>query len=250
VGRRRIDLLLVERGLAESRHRAQALVLAGRVLVGEQKVDKAGERVDPESPIRLLGGLRHASRAGGKLEAALDAFGIDPAGRVCVDLGASTGGFTDCLLQRGARSVLACDVGRGQLAWKLRTDPRVTVRDGFNVRYVTAADLPAGISLATLDLSFISLRLVLGPLAGALAGRSVGPVDVIALVKPQFEVGRGQVGRGGIVRDPARREEALAAVAEAARQAGFTVRGAIPSPIAGAEGNREFLLYLAFAPAL
>jgi len=245
----RIDLLLVERGIAESREKAQALVLAGQVLVAEQRVDKPGQRVDTASPIRLLGALRYVSRAGAKLEAALDHFGIAVEGRVCADLGASTGGFTDCLLQRGARAVTAYDVGKGQLAWKLRTDPRVTVRDETNVRYLAAADLPEGVSLVTVDLSFISLALVLGALRHALAGR-VGHADVVLLVKPQFEVGKGEVGKGGIVRDPEKHQAALATVAEHARRAGFDVVGSIASPVVGARGNREFLLYARFDPAL
>ena len=244
VPRQRIDLLLVERGLAENRHKAQALVLAGCVLVAEQKVEKPGQRVEAESEIRLLGELRHASRAGAKLEAALERFAIRVDGRVCADLGASTGGFTDCLLQRGAGSVAAYDVGRGQLAWKLRSDPRVTVHDRTNVRYLSGADLPEGVSLVTVDLSFISLTRILRPLRDALSARVTHAVDVVALVKPQFEVGRGMVGKGGVVRDAAKREAALAAVAKHAREVGFSVAGSLPSPVEGAAGNREFLLHL------
>jgi 23S rRNA (cytidine1920-2'-O)/16S rRNA (cytidine1409-2'-O)-methyltransferase len=248
--KQRIDLLLVERGLVENRHKAQALVLAGSVLVGGQKIEKPGQRVDPASPIRLLGGARYASRAGAKLEAALEQFAISPEGRACADLGASTGGFTDCLLQHGARSVAAYDVGRGQLAWKLQSDPRVAVHDGTNVRNLAAEDLPQDVSLVAIDLSFISLTLVLAPLRRALAARVRHPVDVVALVKPQFEVGKGEVGKGGIVRDPEKRERALQAVVEHARGVGFTVVGTMPSPVAGAAGNREFLLYARLDPEI
>jgi 23S rRNA (cytidine1920-2'-O)/16S rRNA (cytidine1409-2'-O)-methyltransferase len=250
VPRIRIDQLLVERGFAENRHKAQALILAGHVLAAGQRVDKPGARVDPECEIRLLGQVPFVSRAGAKLQAALEYFEIAVQDRVCADLGASTGGFTDCLLQRGARSVRAFDVGRGQIAWKLRSDPRVEVRDGFNVRYVTANDLPAEISLVTLDLSFISLQKVLAPLAAALGEKRVAPVDVVALVKPQFEVGKGEVGKGGIVRDSEARARAVAAVSEFAAASGYTVMGSMRSPITGASGNQEFLLYLLFPAGL
>ncbi|MDR1727526.1 MAG: TlyA family RNA methyltransferase [Acidobacteriota bacterium] len=245
--KRRIDQLLVDRGLAESRHQAQALLLAGQVMVGGQKVEKPGKPVDDGAEIRLLRRLRFASRAGAKLEAALDHFQIDVGGRVCADLGASTGGFTDCLLQRGARSVHAFDVGRGQLAWKLQSDARVVVRDGFNVRNIAGGDLPAGLSFACMDLSFISLTKVLAPLGDALkavAGAGGAAVDVVALVKPQFEAGRGEVGKGGVVRDPEVRARTLAAVTGFAEAGGYRVCGSIPSPLPGAEGNVEFLLHL------
>jgi len=246
----RIDHLLVEKGLAENRHKAQALVLAGQVLAGEERVNKPGRRVDPECRLRVVGELQFASRAGAKLQAALDHFRIPVEGRVCADLGASTGGFTDCLLQRGAREVHCFDVGKGQLAWKLRSDPRVRVRDEFNVRHIAAGDLPAEIALVTLDLSFISLGKVLPALAQALRKRARAAVDLVALVKPQFEVGRGEVGKGGIVRDRGLQERALAAVADVARGAGYGVAGSIPSPVSGAKGNQEFLLYLTLAPDL
>ena len=249
--KRRIDLLLVERGLAESRHKAHALLLAGQILVGERKIDKPGQQVDSKADIRVLRQLPFASRAGAKLQAALDQFQISAAGRTCADLGASTGGFTDCLLQNGASRVYAFDVGKGQLAWKLQSDPRVVVRDQFNVRNLGSEDLP-GVSLISVDLSFISIAKILPALKESLLaartalrtqdGRPV--VDVIVLVKPQFEVGKGEVGKGGIVRDPAQRMEALEAVEESARQTGFQVRGSMLSPVTGAKGNREFLLYL------
>jgi 23S rRNA (cytidine1920-2'-O)/16S rRNA (cytidine1409-2'-O)-methyltransferase len=250
--KRRIDQLLVERGLAESRHKAQALLLAGQVLVEGQKTEKPGQLVDSESQIRVLRQARFVSRAGAKLQAALDHFQISVAGRVCADLGASTGGFTDCLLQNGARQVVAFDVGRGQLAWKLRSDSRVVIRDQFNVRGIGAADLPNDISVISMDLSFISVTKVLPSLRRALSQKRdlakrehLEPnIDVIVLVKPQFEVGKGEVGKGGIVRDSVKRNQALEAVEQFAGQTGFRVIGSIPSPVPGAEGNREFLLYL------
>lgn len=248
--KKRADLLLVERGCAETRQKAQALLLAGQVLVGGQKVTKAGQMVDAGADVRLLGRMPFASRAGPKLQGALEHFRIEVAGRVCMDLGASTGGFTDCLLQNGASRVVAFDVGRGQLAWKLQSDPRVTVRDGFNVRYITPADCPESVSLVVGDLSFISLGKVLGPLGQALQGgasREPGPgeIDIVFLVKPQFEVGRGALGKGGIVRDRGKRMQALDAVAASAGGHGYRVRGSLESPVAGAGGNLEFLLYLA-----
>jgi 23S rRNA (cytidine1920-2'-O)/16S rRNA (cytidine1409-2'-O)-methyltransferase len=256
--KRRIDQLLVDQGLAESRHKAQALLLAGQVLADEQKIDKPGKLVDPQVSIRILEKMPFASRGGFKLQAALDFFLIDVAGRICADLGASTGGFTDCLLQRGARSVYAYDVGKGQLDWKIRSDPRVVVRDGFNVRYITAEDLPADVSLVTGDLSFISLAKILIPLKEALLSAVAarreyppdGPIDAILLVKPQFEVGKGEVGKGGIVRDDAKRQEALASIKGFSRSAGYQVRGDIPSPLPGSKGNEEFLLYLQLFPDL
>jgi 23S rRNA (cytidine1920-2'-O)/16S rRNA (cytidine1409-2'-O)-methyltransferase len=256
--KRRIDQLLVERGFAESRHKAQALLLAGRVLVNEQKIEKPGQGVDISAAIRVLRRLQFASRAGAKLQAALDHFQIPIAGRVCADLGASTGGFTDCLLQNGASRVHAFDVGQGQLDWKLQSDPRVIVRDKFNVRNLSPADLPADVTFVCIDLSFISVTRVLLPLKAALlaaevpdsANSSQIPVDVIVLVKPQFEVGKGEVGKGGIVRDSAKRRRALETIEDYSRQAGYRIAGSIPSPIAGAEGNQEFLLYLQLAKGL
>jgi 23S rRNA (cytidine1920-2'-O)/16S rRNA (cytidine1409-2'-O)-methyltransferase len=252
--KRRIDQLLVDRGFVESRHKAQALLLAGHILVNEQKVEKPGQLVDPDAGIRVLHRLPFASRAGVKLQAALDHFRISVAGRICADLGASTGGFTDCLLQSGACKVHAFDVGKGQLVWRLQCDPRVIVRDKFNVRALCPADLPGDTSFVCMDLSFISVTKVLPSLkdsiipcelenAGAQA-TAINPVDIIVLVKPQFEVGKGEVGKGGIVRDPKKRIQALEAIMEFAGQKGFRVMGSIPSPIAGAEGNLEFLLYL------
>ncbi len=254
--RKRIDLLLVERGYAESRHKAQAMLLAGQVLVNEQKIEKPGRFVDHEAAIRILGEVPFVSRGGIKLQAALDRFGVSVTGRVCADLGASTGGFTDCLLQNGAAVVHAYDVGTGQLAWKLRTDPRVFSHHHCNVRFLKAEDLPEGISLVVVDLSFISLTKVLAPLREALQAKSTGgiadvpapAIDLVLLVKPQFEVGKGEVGKGGIVRDETRQIGALTAVRQCAVTAGFVECGSFPSPILGAEGNREFLLHLQVNP--
>jgi 23S rRNA (cytidine1920-2'-O)/16S rRNA (cytidine1409-2'-O)-methyltransferase len=256
--RRRIDQLMVERGLAESRHKAQALLMAGQVLVGSQKIEKPGRMVDPEAPIRILGEMPFVSRAGGKLQAALDHFAISVAGRVCADLGASTGGFTDCLLQNGAIAVHAYDVGSGQLAWKLRSDPRVVLHRHCNVRYLAAQDLPEQISLMAMDLSFISLTKILIPVRDALQARISSRnqlpagfrADLILLVKPQFEVGKGEVGKGGIVRDPVKQQGALAAVEQFAGTSGFAVGGSLPAPILGAGGNQEFLLHLQLIPDL
>jgi 23S rRNA (cytidine1920-2'-O)/16S rRNA (cytidine1409-2'-O)-methyltransferase len=249
--KRRIDLVLVERGLAESRQKAQALLLAGQILVGEQKIEKAGHLIDPEADIRVLHQMPFASRAGAKLQAALDHFRISITGKICADLGASTGGFTDCLLQNGARQVYAFDVGRGQLVWRVRSDPRVVIRDEFNVRNLSPGDLPESIAFVSMDLSFISVTKILPALRTSLGtrARSKGecrelPIDVIVLVKPQFEVGKGEVGKGGIVRDPAKRTQAVEAVADSAAGLGFLVLGNIASPLAGAHGNQEFLLHL------
>ncbi len=247
--KKRIDILLVERGHAETRQKARALLLAGKVLVGEQKITKAGQMVDAGSEVRILRQLPFVSRAGVKLQDALEHFNISVQGRICADLGASTGGFTDCLLQNGAAGVTAFDVGRGQLAWKLQSDPRVIVRDAFNVRNLTAEDLPEGISVVVGDLSFISLTKILGPLKEALA-RTVStpagsePIDIVVLVKPQFEVGKGEVGKGGIVREAEKQAGAVDSVADYARRAGYRIVGRVASSVTGAGGNQEFLLYL------
>ncbi len=254
--KKRIDQLLAERGYAESRHKAQALLLAGQVLVNEQKVEKPGRLVDCAAEIRILGEMPFVSRAGAKLQAALEHFGIQVAGRICADLGASTGGFTDCMLQNGAATVHAYDVGAGQLAWKLSSDPRVVMHDHCNVRFLKAENLPEQVSMVAADLSFISLSKILTPLHDALRARSAGwaqrpadfLIDLVVLVKPQFEVGKGEVGKGGIVREEQKQRAALAAVEQCAGAAGFAVRGSLPSPILGAEGNREFLLHLQFIP--
>ena len=247
--KKRVDMLLVERGHAETRQKAQALLLAGQVLVGEQKITKAGQMVDADSVIRILRQLPFVSRAGAKLQGALEHFKIPVEGRICADLGASTGGFTDCLLQNGACKVAAFDVGKGQLAWSIQSDPRVDVRDAFNVRNLTAADLPEGISLVVGDLSFISLKKILKPLKEALTGGVSVPdrmkfFDVVLLVKPQFEVGRDEVGKGGIVRDANKQAGAVDSVADYARHTGYRIVGSVASNVAGAGGNQEFLLYL------
>jgi 23S rRNA (cytidine1920-2'-O)/16S rRNA (cytidine1409-2'-O)-methyltransferase len=244
----RLDQLLVERGLAASRARAQALVLAGKVGVGEgdaaRRDHKPGDLVAADVAIEVAAPDPFVSRGGHKLAAALDAFDIDPAGLVCLDVGASTGGFTDVLLQRGARRVYALDVGRGQLADSLRRDPRVVSMERTNARDLTASSLPEPIALATVDVSFISLGLVLGPIAATL-----GPGgQIVALVKPQFEAGRGRTDHG-VVRDPAVHHEVLERVVAAASALRIGTRAVIPSPLLGPEGNREFLAHLAPGPA-
>jgi 23S rRNA (cytidine1920-2'-O)/16S rRNA (cytidine1409-2'-O)-methyltransferase len=237
-GRKRLDQLLVERGLTESRAKARALILAGQVLVNGQKGTKAGEEVIEDSRLEVLERFPYVSRGGTKLQAALDHFGIPVEGRICLDVGSSTGGFTDVLLQRGAARVYAVDVGVGQLDWKLRKDPRVVVREGVNARYLTPGALGEQVDLAVCDVSFISVTLILPALVPLLKDDG----GMVILVKPQFEVGRGQVGKGGIVRDPALHEAACARIAEAVRALGFEA-GLVESPIRGAEGNKEFLLY-------
>ena len=241
MARLRLDQLLVDRGLAPSRAAAQALLLAGAVeLAGAgSRTLKAGQLVAPDAVLAVLAGPRWASRAAEKLEAALDAFGVDPSGLACLDAGASTGGFTDLLLARGARIVYAVDVGRGQLLDRIARDPRVVNMERTNLRALRS--LPEPIELATLDLSFISLRLVLPAVRGLLA--DVG--RVIALVKPQFEAGREAVPRGGVVRDPGTHRGVLLALAQHAAGAGLVPTALIASPLAGADGNREFLARLA-----
>jgi len=239
-------VLTVEQGLAPSRERARALILAGEVLAGDHPVAKAGDLLAPTVELRLRSApMPYVSRGGLKLAHALDTFHIDPAEQVALDVGASTGGFTDCLLQRGAARVYCVDVGQGQLAWKLASDPRVRVLDKTNIRLATADLLPEPVDLVVVDVSFISLRLVLPALA--LLAKPGAPV--VALVKPQFEVGRAAVGKGGIVRDDVARAGALRDVAAAAAQLGFTVAGDTPSPITGGKGNIEFLLHLRAPPS-
>jgi len=237
-GRVRLDQALVAQGLVPSRQRAQAMVRAGLVRVGGALADRPDQMVDPDVSIDLDRVKTYVSRGGDKLAAALDAFGIDPAGRVCLDVGASTGGFTDLLLQRGATRVIAVDVGYGQLAWSLRQDPRVTVLERVNIRHLDRLPLPA--DLAVIDVSFISLRLVLPRVRELLSP----PGDVVALVKPQFEVGKGAVGKGGVVRDPDQHRQVLIDLRKFADDTRYEVAGEIPSPILGAKGNREFLLLL------
>ncbi len=234
----RLDQLLVERGLAESRSKAQALVLAGQVSVGGRRAEKPGHSVPADSRIEVAEPMRYASRAGYKLEAALDHWNIDIAGCVCADIGSSTGGFTDCLLQRGAERVYAVDVGAGQLDWKLRNDPRVVLREGVNARYLSTEHIPEPLDLATADVSFISLTLILPAVVPLLKANG----RMVLLVKPQFEVGRGQVGKGGIVREPELHRAACERVEAAVRGMGFET-AMMESPVPGAEGNKEFLLY-------
>jgi 23S rRNA (cytidine1920-2'-O)/16S rRNA (cytidine1409-2'-O)-methyltransferase len=248
----RLDKLLVERGLAASRERAQALILAGRVLVDEQRVDKPGAPVAADAAVRMLGeDLRYVSRGGLKLEGALQGWGIDVAGLHCADVGASTGGFTDCLLQHGAASVLAVDTGYGQIAHKLRVDPRVRLMERTNARTLGLGALGAEgaqlIAFFAMDVSFIGASLVLPAVVAALAPageRWRG--DAVVLVKPQFEAGREHVGKGGIVRDPAAQQMAVERVAGTVREVGGEVLGVRDSPILGMEGNREFLLWARF----
>jgi 23S rRNA (cytidine1920-2'-O)/16S rRNA (cytidine1409-2'-O)-methyltransferase len=236
----RIDRLLVERGFAETRQKAQALILAGQVLVDEQKVEKCGTAVSSEAQLRLLGApLPYVGRGGLKIEAALDHFQVDPKDKTCLDIGASTGGFTDCLLQRGARRIFAVDAGTHQLDWKLRQDSRVAVMEKTNARYLTFGQIGARVALITMDVSFISATLILPALPPLLEEGA----ELLVLVKPQFEVGPGQVGKGGVVRDPRLHEEAVARVARKIAELGFTEIGRVESALLGASGNREFFLH-------
>lgn len=245
-GRHRLDKLLVERGLLPTRERAQAMILAGRVLVDEQKVDKPGHAVPHTAALRLLGGdLRYVSRGGLKLEAALQHWKIDLNGRACLDVGASTGGFTDCMLQHVAARVLAIDTGYGQIADKLRRDPRVSLMERTNARKLRPGDLPSGIDFLAMDVSFISATLVLPPVVAAIGAHQ--PLEAVVLVKPQFESGRENVGKGGIVRDPAAHQSAVARVRFCVSELGGKNIQVIDSPISGAEGNREFLLHAIFS---
>jgi len=234
----RIDQLLVERGLAESREKAQALIIAGEVVVNGRKALKPGHSVAADSQVAVLERMPYVSRGGYKLAGALDHWALDVTGWICLDVGASTGGFTDCLLQRGAAKVWAIDVGHGQIDWKLRSDARVVIQEGVNARYLDATDFPAKFDLVVSDVSFISLTLLIPALIPLLAPQG----KMILLVKPQFEVERGQVGKGGIVREPALHQAACDRVRAAVEAQGLRA-DIIESPILGAEGNREFLLY-------
>lgn len=236
----RLDVALVERGLAETRAAAQRLVMAGLVFSGERRLEKAGQGIGPDTALEVRGQPHpYVSRGGLKLEKALDHFAIPVAGRLALDVGSSTGGFTDCLLQRGAAKVYAVDVGTNQLAWKLRSDPRVVSLEKTNMREVTVALIPEPVELVVCDASFIGLRTVL-PAALALATPGA---HLVALIKPQFEVGKGRVGKGGIVREPALHEEVCATITDwLADQPGWRVLGVTESPITGAEGNKEFLI--------
>ncbi len=240
----RLDKLLLDRNLATSRERAQALILAGNVLVNGQKVEKPGTSVSSDAELRLLGEpARYVSRGGLKLEKALEHWGIDPRGRTCLDVGASTGGFTDCLLQHGAARVVAVDTGYGQLDLRLRRDARVRLLEKTNARYLQPADIPEEIELMVMDVSFISATLVLPAVVRAAFKPPVESGEAVVLVKPQFEVGREQVGKGGIVRDPGLQACAVDRVRDAMLALRFEHLESIESPLLGAEGNREFLLH-------
>lgn len=242
MAQRRLDTLVAERGLAPSRSAAANSIRAGQVRIGKggARPLKPGQMVPEEIRIEIDGGRPYVSRGGQKLEAALDRFGVDPGGLSCLDVGASTGGFTDCLLQRGAAAVTALDVGRGQLDWGLRNDPRVTAMEGTNARDLSAADLPYAPELVTIDVSFISLTKLLGPIAEV---RAPG-AQILAMVKPQFELGRGRVGRGGVVRDPALRAEAVLTVAGAAAEHGLASLDVAAAGLPGPKGNVEVFLRL------
>ena len=241
VKKERLDKLLVSRGLVQSRERARALILAGKVVVDDHAVDKAGTQVSSDAELRLKGeDIPYVSRGGVKLAGGLDAFDLDVAGLVAIDVGASTGGFTDCLLQRGAARVFAVDVGYGQLAWSLREDPRVVNLERTNIRDLTAQQLPERPSLAVIDASFISLDKVLPPTLALLAPGAT----VVALIKPQFEVGRGEVGKGGVVRDADQHRRVIEQVTQTALGLGCRVLGVCASPLLGPKGNREFLIGL------
>jgi 23S rRNA (cytidine1920-2'-O)/16S rRNA (cytidine1409-2'-O)-methyltransferase len=244
VAKKRLDLLLCERGLAESRPRAQAVIMAGQVYVAGRRIDKAGTPTEETAEIEVRGKtLAYVSRGGLKLEKAMGAFPIDLHGAVCADIGASTGGFTDCMLQNGAKKVYAVDVGYGQLAWSLRSDPRVVCMERTNARYLTAEQIPEALDFASIDVSFISLKLIL-PAVRALL-KETG--TVACLVKPQFEAGREKVGKKGVVRDPTVHLEVLEQFLSHASEADFSVNGITFSPIRGPEGNIEYLGYLTAA---
>lgn len=239
--RERLDKLLVDRGLVQSRERARALIMAGQVVVNDHLADKAGLQVPVAAEIRLKGeDIPFVSRGGLKLDRALEAFGIDVTGMTAIDVGASTGGFTDCLLQRGARKVYAVDVGYGQLAWKLRQDPRVVNLEKTNIRYLEPGSLPEAPGLAVIDASFISLDKVLPPTLRLIGDEGA----IVALIKPQFEVGRGEVGKGGVVRGEEKHRRVIADVVALAEGLGLRVLGVTESPILGPKGNREFLIHL------
>lgn len=244
VSKTRLDLLLVERGLFDSREKAQRAILAGEVFANGQRADKAGTRLPGDTVLAVTPKSRYVSRGGLKLQGALEAFQVDPAGLICLDIGASTGGFTDCLLQHGAARVYAVDVGHAQLDWKIRSDPRVVVREKVNVRYLPDDAFDEPIALAVIDVSFISLTLILPVACGIVGARGGG--TVIALIKPQFELERGQVGQGGIVREPALHARAVEKIRRFVAGSLPTWRwtDAIESPILGGHGNKEFLACL------
>ena len=241
----RLDVLLVQRGLIESREKAKAVIMSGDVFVAGQRVDKPGTTVDPEAEIDVRGNVcPYVSRGGLKIEKALRDFGVDPAGYVCSDSGASTGGFTDCLLQKGAKKVFAIDVGYGQLAWKIRTDPRVVCMERTNIRYVTPEDLGEPLDLSVIDVSFISLSIVLPAIRNLLKDDG----QVVCLIKPQFEAGKEKVGKKGVVRDPTVHTEVLENFIALAKSLDFTIKNLTFSPVKGPEGNIEFLGHLCRTP--
>jgi 23S rRNA (cytidine1920-2'-O)/16S rRNA (cytidine1409-2'-O)-methyltransferase len=237
----RIDKVLVQRGLAESRTKAQAMVMAGIVLVNEQRIDKPSDSIPANAEIRIKGGddatARYVGRGGLKLEAALREFQVDVVGLDCLDVGSSTGGFTDCLLQRGARHVVSIDVGHNQIDWSLRTDPRVEVREGVNARYLKPADFETEFDVIVMDVSFISATKILPALVPLLKADG----RLLLLIKPQFEVGRGEVGKGGIVRDPEKHARVIEEVNQTAKELGLAARNVMESPLRGGDGNLEFL---------
>lgn len=236
----RLDKLLLEKNLAPTRQKAQALIAAGQVLVNEKLADKAGTMVDDSVNVTVKETCPYVSRGGYKLESGLSSFNIDPTGCICLDIGASTGGFTDCLLQNRAAKVYAVDVGYGQLAWKLRQDPRVVVMERTNARNLTAADFGDLIDLAVIDASFISLKILIPPLLPLFRNKK----SILALIKPQFEVGRGKVGKGGVVRDPALHEEVINGIIDFCKTLKLQSCGVTPSPILGPKGNKEFLIHM------
>ena len=238
----RIDKLLVDRGFADSRNKAQAMIMAGVVLVDDMRVSKPSESYTTQCSIRIKGASEettYVGRGGLKLAAALEAFEIDPTGWTCIDIGSSTGGFTDCLLRHGAAGVTAIDSGTNQLAWSLRSDPRIDVRENTNARHLTADQFEPKFDLAVMDVSFISVTKIIPTVIDLLTGEQ----RLVVLIKPQFEVGKGEVGKGGIVRDEQKHREVVDKIIQFGMSIGLTCRGIIPSPITGAEGNKEFLAY-------
>ncbi len=239
--KKRIDLTLLDKKLAPTRQRAQALILAGKVLVNQEPMTKPGTRISESDVVSIKGtDMPYVSRGGIKLAEALTQFQVDAAGRHCMDIGASTGGFTDCLLQNGAAHVLAVDVGYGQVAWKLQQNPRVTILERTNIRYLTVEKVPFPVDLAVIDVSFISLKIVVPTIRKFLKAGAI----VIALIKPQFEVGRDHVGKGGVVKNAALHEEVIQSLTQFFETNGFRVHGVVPSPITGPKGNKEFLCHM------
>jgi len=239
--KKRLDISLLDRKLAPTRQRAQALILSGRVLVNQEPMTKTGSRISEDDVVVIKGtDMPYVSRGGIKLAEALKQFQIDAAGRHCMDIGASTGGFTDCLLQNGAANVIAVDVGYGQLAWKLRQDPRVTILERTNIRYLTIDEVPFPVDLAVIDVSFISLKIVVPAVRKFLKTGAT----VLSLIKPQFEVGRNRIGKGGVVKDAALHTEITLSLSQFFETIGFRVHGVVPSPITGPKGNKEFLCHM------